>query len=228
MQGTHVEFIVTYPLYNILMPQQCRPTSQQRKMSRTAVVNVLPLEMELINRWVTDAFLQGALTNIFYSLLGTCRSQGLHIYTDGSMIKSHNIDGEQQITMGAGWIIKDTELSFKCGVEHFPSSTRPELMAILTAVLAVPIQAIVIIYTDSQAAIDGINGILQTNSSRQIFKMANNSLLGVIKQLISAKGLDFNMEKVKGHSGIEGNDKADQLAKEAVGQVMEESLGLVN
>src|SRR6266542_4302308 len=27
MQGTHVEFIVTYPLYNILMPQQCRPTS---------------------------------------------------------------------------------------------------------------------------------------------------------------------------------------------------------
>src|SRR6266496_1923471 len=101
-------------------------------------------------------------------------------------------------------------------------------MAILTAVLAVPVQAIVIIYTDSQAAIDGIKGILQTNSPSRIFKMANNSLLGVIKQIISAKRLDFTLEKVKGHSGIDGNDKADYLAKEAARQVKEGTLGIVN
>src|SRR6266496_3710537 len=101
-------------------------------------------------------------------------------------------------------------------------------MAILTAVLAVPVQAIVIIYTDSQAAIDGIKGILQTNSPSRIFKMANNSLLGVIKQIISAKRLDFKLEKVKGHSGIDGNDKADSLAKEAARQVKEGTLGIVN
>src|SRR6266542_6908106 len=130
--------------------------------------------------------------------------------------------------MGASWVIENTELSFKCGVEHFPSSTRPELMAILTALLAVPMHAIVLIYTDSQAAIDGINGIMQTNSSRHILKMANNSLLGVIKQLISAKCLDFKLEKVKGHSGIEGNDVADQSAKEAAGLVKEGTLGIVN
>src|SRR6266542_1789563 len=129
--------------------------------------------------------------------------------------------------MGASWVIENTELSFKCGVEHFPSSTRPELMAILTALLAVPLHAIVTIYTDSQAAIDGINGILQMNSSRRIFKMANSSLLGVIKQLISAKSLNFKLEKVKGHSGVEGNDKADRLAKEAAGQVKEGTLGIV-
>jgi len=51
--------------------------------------------------------------------------------------------------MGASWVIEDTELSFKCGVEHFPSSTRPELMAILTALLVMPVHVIVIIHTDS-------------------------------------------------------------------------------
>ena len=125
-------------------------------------------------------------------------------------------------------MIENTELSFKCGVEHFPSSTRPELMAILTALLAMPLHTTVIIYTDSQAAIDGINRIMQTNSSRHILKIANNSLLGVIKQLISSKQLDFQIVKVKGHSGIECNDKADCLAKEAAGQVREGSLGIVN
>jgi len=222
MQGTPVNFVITYPLYNILRPQQCRPTSQERQLSRSAVVNILPMEIELIKRWITDLSLQGSLIEIFYRLLVMCRSQVLHIYTDGSMIKSHIPDHEQRISMGAGWVIKDTELSFKCGVEHFPSSTRPELMAILTALLAVPLHAIVIIYTDSQAVIDGNNGIMQTNSSRRILKMANNSLLGVIKQLFSLKNLDFQMVKVKGHSEIKGNDIADHLAKEAVGQVREE------
>ena len=98
---------------------------------------------------VTDVFLQGSLIDIFYSLLKTCRSRGLHIYTDESMIKSHNIDHKQRISMGASWVIEDTELSFKCGVEHFPSSTRPELMAILTALLVMPVHVIVIIHTDS-------------------------------------------------------------------------------
>src|SRR6266496_5938800 len=160
-------------------------------MSRLAVVNILPLKIELIKRWVTDASLQASLVDIFYCLLEKSHLQGLYIYTDGSMIKSYNLDHEQRISMGAGWAIENTELSFKCGVEHFPSSTRPELMAILTAVLAVPMQAIVIIYTDSQAAIDGIKGILQTSNSRRILKMANNSVLGIIKQLISSKHLDF-------------------------------------
>ena len=94
-------------------------------MSHLAVVNILPIEIELIKRWVTDVSLQGSLIEIFYSLLVTCRSLGLHIYTDRSMIKSQTIDHEQRISMGAGWVIKDTELSFKCGVEHFPHQPDP-------------------------------------------------------------------------------------------------------
>ena len=85
-----------------------------------------------------------------------------------------------------------------------------------------------IIYTDSQSAIDGINGILQTNSSRRIFRMVNNSLFGIIKQVISSKSLDFKLVKVKGHSGIDCNERVDTLAKEAAGQVKDGTLGIVN
>ncbi len=69
--------------------------SQERIMSRLAVVNILPLEIEYIKRWVTNSSLQASLINIFYSLLETSRVQVLHIYTDGSLIKSHNEDHEQ-------------------------------------------------------------------------------------------------------------------------------------
>ncbi|EXX54017.1 hypothetical protein RirG_238530 [Rhizophagus irregularis DAOM 197198w] len=67
--------------------------------------------------------------------------------------------------MGAGWIIKDHDLSFSCGVNYHPSSTRPELLAIMTALLAVPNNAEVAIYTDSQAAIEGINRMLDASHS---------------------------------------------------------------
>ena len=66
------------------------------------------------------------------------------------------------------------------------------------------------------------------DSTRLIFKMANNSLLSVIKQLILTKFLNFMMRKVKGHLGVEYNDKADFIAKEAVVQVMDGTLGVVN
>jgi len=36
------------------------------------------------------------------------------------------------------------------------------------------------------------------------------------------------MEKVKGHLGVEYNDKADLIAKEAAVQIMEGKLGIVN
>src|SRR6266542_2099832 len=101
-------------------------------------------------------------------------------------------------------------------------------MVILTALLAVPLNMTTIIYTNSQVAMNGINGILKTDNTRLIFKIVYNSILSVIKQLILTKGLDFRMIKVKGHSGEVYNDQADLLAKEAEEQVREGTLGLVN
>jgi len=115
--------------------------------------------------------------------------------------------------MGAEWHIPNTELIFKCGVKNFPSSTCPGLMAILTALLAIPINRQITIYTDSQAAIDCVKGIMNTDNMQRILKMANNIILCVIKQLILSKNLQFKMVKIKGHTGICDNKCADILAK---------------
>src|SRR6266496_2123346 len=134
------------------------------------------------------------------------RTKGLYIYTDGSMIKAQHLMQNQRLAMGAGWIINHTDFSFKCGIHHFSLSTRPELVAILTVLFAIPLNTSIIIYTDSQAAIDRINGIMRSDSMRLILKMVNYSILSVIKQLILTKGLGFKMVKVKGHSEVEYND----------------------
>ncbi|CAB4407837.1 unnamed protein product [Rhizophagus irregularis] len=95
-------------------------------------------------------------TKICYRALQRETNNIFQIYTDGSLdLNCRNFGGE--VVMGASWIIKDHDLSFSCSVNYHPSSTRPELLAIMTALLAVPSNAEVAIYTDSQAAIDGIN-----------------------------------------------------------------------
>jgi len=79
--------------------------------------------LNTVKRWVIDTSLQDLLIRIFHHLLEMDRSKGLHIYTDGSMIKAQNQMQDQRIAMGVGWIIENLDLSFKCSIEHFPSST---------------------------------------------------------------------------------------------------------
>ncbi|RHZ76818.1 hypothetical protein Glove_189g13 [Diversispora epigaea] len=67
-------------------------------------------------------------------------SMSIRIYTDGSLIKKDN-NNSHVTTMGCGWCAfdeNDTEFNFSGKVENFASSTRAELMAILTAIYATP------------------------------------------------------------------------------------------
>ncbi|RHZ87129.1 hypothetical protein Glove_40g121 [Diversispora epigaea] len=85
-------------------------------------------------------------------------SMSIRIYTDGSLIKKDN-NNSHVTTMGCGWCAfdeNDTEFNFSGKVENFASSTRAELMAILTTVYATPKHSRLCIFTDSQAAIDAI------------------------------------------------------------------------
>jgi ribonuclease HI len=89
-----------------------------------------------------------------------------HIYTNGSLdISDLNIIGHA--VMGAGWILKDAELSFGCRILNFPSSTCPEILAIFAAILAIPHNSCLTIYSDSQTTIDSINTTLTHNNRKQ-------------------------------------------------------------
>jgi ribonuclease HI len=82
--------------------------------------------------------------------------------------------------------------------------------------LATPHKSQLYIYSDSQAAIDGIFSILKlTNRVQLILRQNNHIILYTIKEIIKDKELDFQLIKVKGHSGNKWNDAADLIAKQA-------------
>jgi ribonuclease HI len=123
--------------------------------------------------------------------------------------------------MGAAWIQTSGPQPgsyFKTGVENWPSASRPEAMAIATALLTVPENKRVEIHTDSQNCIDTYSK-LSTNSPKQTYKRwlkTNNwSVWSIIINTTKGKKLDLTLIKVKAHSNDTFNDKADQLAKEA-------------
>src|SRR5277367_1012048 len=130
--------------------------------------------------------------------------------------------------MGAGWIDTTTQRRFLCGIANWPSSTREELCAIFTALLAIPEFHHVDIRTDSQAALDGISKISQYGSIRTILGAANNSIICKIIELIQLKSLTVKWTKVKAHEGDINNELADELAKEALELVQYDSRRLVN
>jgi ribonuclease HI len=99
-------------------------------------------------------------------------SQSLTFYTDGSLSKF----GQQDIKLSCAWIqIKDKDVkhSFSCSLTSFPSSTRAELMAIMTALITCPQYCLVSIYTDSQSSIQLLDNNITPNTTCNKFKIKN-------------------------------------------------------
>ena len=82
-----------------------------------------------------------------------------------------------------------------------------ELTAILRAIEKAPEGTPMTVYTDSQYAI----GVLQKGWKAK----ANQELVAKVKHSLAARK-NTRLEYVPGHSGVSGNERADQLAREAV------------
>jgi ribonuclease HI len=107
--------------------------------------------------------------------------------------------------------------SFFASIENWPSSTRAELAAILSALLVVPMTCQVTIITDCLSVIEHYNEFssLPNISPRYIFKEANNILWICLREIISLMNLKVSFHKIKAHSGNYSHDQVDSMVKSA-------------
>jgi ribonuclease HI len=166
---------------------------------------------------------EGKLGNEIIEMLEYSRNwDGKAIYfTDGSL--------KDKASMGFGGLLTDEEMQvsireFSGSIRNWASSTRPELAAILCALLATPRGREVEIYTDSSAAIIEVEKLSKKAKLREWSKKKNSALLIAIQKAIVTKDLNVSLHKVKAHSGIVLNERADELAKRSIRDENELSL----
>ena len=130
----------------------------------------------------------------------------IEIYTDGS---------EDEGKIGAGVVIywnKQLAAQCKYKLQNCCSNNKAEQIAVLKALQQIPklgdlTDRIVAIYTDSKVTIDAIKN--HSIHSKLVEEIRNN-----IRHL-SAQRWVIHFGWVKAHIGIEGNEAADKLAKQA-------------
>jgi len=135
-------------------------------------------------------------------------------YTDVSL----NSLGSSDMTMGIGWIqtLHPVTLhEFKARILHWSSSPRAELVSLISVLLTLSPQCQAEIYTDSQLLIHGFNRLNSVSiklATRRLLKLKNHDLWSLVNYFITIRHISIVLHKVKAHSGITYNDKADQLA----------------
>jgi ribonuclease HI len=168
------------------------------------------------NKYFLEKILQGSSTQINLLLKLAHSFSNLDqftFYTDGSLTGLQT----SSCRMGFGWIEPHYNVTFKGSCILNPSSTKSESYAILTALLTLPNNSTVNIYTDSQNCIHNYNNFSNPLLSRRKQLNHNNHLLWTfIMEIIKDKGLKLTLHKVKAHSNNIYNDMVDELATQGL------------
>ncbi|PKY59604.1 hypothetical protein RhiirA4_482478 [Rhizophagus irregularis] len=173
---------------------------------------ISPIKKMLITKLFDDVKIIEDLLEISLTL---SPFTNLEFFTDGSYEPTHTQEG---FSMGYGWTtsnLTNVNITYNGSLKFFPSSTKAETMAILTALIVCPSFGKITINTDSQAAIDSFHKSknLHSTSPRRYNKINNNILWSSIHYIIKELSLQVRFIKVKAHSGNAFNDIADIQAK---------------
>jgi ribonuclease HI len=126
----------------------------------------------------------------------------IRVWTDGSACPENPGPG--------GWatlLVHKKYEKILSGSTPWSSNIRMELTAVLRALQALKEPSIVVIYTDSQYIVDGFRNILH----RDKLLKSHYDVWGLILHLSQIH--DIKISKVKAHSGEEGNERVDKIAK---------------
>ena len=120
--------------------------------------------------------------------------------------------------MGFGWLLlKDNEATpiakfFKSSI-GWPSSTRMELLAVVSIVSVLNKNSKVTLYTDSANVISKFDLLKKETIFRRKRKTPNYNLWDILFLIINKLNIELNFVKVKAHAGDCFNEMADYLAK---------------
>ncbi|KAG9285977.1 hypothetical protein G9A89_022653 [Geosiphon pyriformis] len=135
----------------------------------------------------------------------------IEVYTDG-FLKNF---GMREMRCSAAAYFLDVDLGIGIKVGGLVSSTLVELQMIALALECVPSHSCIVVYSDSQTALDAcvVESVLVSSDFHNYCWM---KWCGVVN-LIKNKRLSVSWHKVKGHSSVMGNNHADKLANSAAG-----------
>ncbi len=139
-------------------------------------------------------------------------SATVNLYTDGACLQPHGPGGAAAVCVGGDgggkqWVWGITECT----------NNRAELIAVIEGLRKLPTELTVIVLTDSQNVIDGTRHLAKwarsgwkNKSHRKTYRIANLDLWKLLHRAVKRRDVTF--EKVPGHSGVPGNERADRLA----------------
>ena len=154
--------------------------------------------------------LQGTDNNIIIKQIAADHLQQnykdhLQIYSDGSVLNNRQV--------GAAFHIPSTNVEVTFRLNDSTSIITAELTAIQTALQYLQTtdlqQKQILILTDSQTAIQ----LITTNNST--YTSTETNIINIITDLQQQQQLDITLVWIPSHVGIQGNETADRLAKEA-------------
>ena len=136
------------------------------------------------------------------------------LYTDGSCDKN----GCENARTGAGiWHAENSKRNKAIRLHNgTQTNQRAELMAIIIAMKYNSKNRKIKIKSDSKTTIEGIVQKLQSWEDRDWLNVTNAEEWKYLAQLLRKRRAKTKFKWVKAHDGKEGNEKADQLAKEGV------------
>ncbi|RHZ58204.1 hypothetical protein Glove_375g87 [Diversispora epigaea] len=146
-------------------------------------------------------------------------------YTDGSLLKNQEQGnhkgkrGEDKMDIGLAISPEGYDekiLDFSTRITGPASSSRAELWAILMALELAPPNTKIKIYTDSASAIAAIKRFMVDKGRKKAKDLKNPNVLQAISDKCNGKRNIFELNKVKAHTGVFLNEKADLLVKESV------------